>query len=229
MYKNHFVSAIIATAGKGMRFSEVTQKPYVKIGNKPILAYTVTRFQENSSIDEIVLMVHHSQVSLAGEIVSDYGFTKVSQVKEGGKTRFDTVKKGLSYSNKDSQIVLVHDGVRPLVTNELIKSVLQASIDYGAAIPAISVTNTIKEVDATGLVTKTIPRQNLFEAQTPQAFKTALLKQCYETVFNDEEAQLTDDSMIVERCGYTVKMVPGLPTNRKITTQEDVAYIGQFL
>lgn len=198
--------AIIAAAGKGKRFRGRIPKQYIKIEGKPIIYYTLSVFDSSPDIDGIILVSDRDE---------DYGFKKVLCVVKGGGTRAHSVYNGLQAVPKDTQIVVIHDGVRPFVKHKLIKDVITAAGRYGAAICAVPCKNTIKEVTKSGFVKKTLVRDNLIEVQTPQAFRYSLLMRNY------NRFDITDDSSLLKK----VKVIPGDYSNIKVTTREDLAYI----
>lgn len=197
--------AIIAAAGKGKRFQGKIPKQYIKINGRPLIYYTLSVFNSCPFIDGIILVSNK---------IENYNLKKVFSVVKGGPTRAHSVYNGLKAVPKDTEIVVIHDGVRPFVKPKLIKNVIDAAKRYGAAICAVPVKNTIKEVRGS-FVKKTLNREDLVSVQTPQAFRYKLLMDRY------KRFDLTDDSALVSK----VKVVEGDYRNIKITTSEDLSYV----
>ncbi len=215
------VCAIIASAGKGSRMGTGTKKQYLLLRGRHILAHTISVFESCPSVHDIVLVVPEGEVGLCeDEIVKPSGFSKVRKIVEGGRERQDSVRKGLSAA-QGCDIVMIHDGVRPFVTEELIKDVLAAASRWGAAIPGIPVRDTVKTVDGEGLVVRTLDREALRLIQTPQAFRKELIMEAHRKAL-EEGVLSTDDSALVERLGRPVAVVEGSWKNIKITTRDDL-------
>jgi 2-C-methyl-D-erythritol 2,4-cyclodiphosphate synthase/2-C-methyl-D-erythritol 4-phosphate cytidylyltransferase len=173
-------------------------------------------------IDNIILALPPDDlVSIRQELIDKYGLSKVTTIVAGGKKRQDSVNNGLAAINGKCDVVVIHDAVRPFVTQELIRQVIAAAKITGAASAGVKAKDTIKETKKYNMVAATIPRQNLWLTQTPQAFKFELLKKAYKTAY-DEQFYSTDDTSLVERIGKKVKMIEGSYENIKITTQEDI-------
>lgn len=216
------VTAIVPAAGKGKRMGGVIGKPYLLLGGKPILSYTLKTLNLSPEIQEIILVTRPEEVDYCEkEVVRRYNLSKVAAVIPGGEERQDSVYQGLKYLKDIPDLILIHDAVRPFLTERLIREVIKAASSFKAAIAAIPVRDTIKEVDKEGLVKKTIPRDNIWDIQTPQAFEYSLLRQAYEEAFR-HNFYATDDAALVERCGYKVKIVSGAPENIKITLPGDL-------
>jgi 2-C-methyl-D-erythritol 4-phosphate cytidylyltransferase len=216
------VSAIIAAAGLGKRFREVIKKQFMPFGGKPLIVYSIERFEESELIKEIILVVSEDSTSYCQrEIVDRYRFKKVTKIIRGGEERQHSVKSGFDSISNDTDVVVVHDGVRPFVTVSLIDEVIRECLKSGGAIAAIPVTDTIKKSSAKNDIEDTISREALWLAQTPQAFRYDLLKMAYEKTAIDGFLG-TDESSLVERLGVPIGLVPGSQINIKITTHEDL-------
>jgi 2-C-methyl-D-erythritol 4-phosphate cytidylyltransferase/2-C-methyl-D-erythritol 2,4-cyclodiphosphate synthase len=173
-------------------------------------------------IDNIILALPPDDlVSVRQELIDKYSLTKVTTIVAGGKKRQDSVNNGLAAINGKCDVVVIHDAVRPFVTQELIIQVVAAAKTTGAASAGVKAKDTIKETKKDNMVAATIPRQNLWLTQTPQAFKFELLKKAYKMAY-DEKFYGTDDASLVERIGKKVKMIKGYYENIKITTREDI-------
>lgn len=218
-------TAIIATTGKGRRFGN-EKKNYIALSGKPVVARTIQAFNDCPLIDNIIVVVSAGDIETClAEIVDKYNLEKVTKIIEGGQERQDSVKKGFDAIKSDSTIVLIHDGGRPLVSNKIIEDTVNETIKSGAAITAVPVKDTIKEV-AGNKVVKTVPRDSLISVQTPQGFKVEILKEAYEKSSNNKA---TDESMIVEEAGFSVSIIEGSYENIKITTPEDLLFAEEII
>lgn len=213
-----FTSAILVAAGKGSRLKARTSKPLLKIGHKPLLICSLEKFEKHPSINEIIIAVNRANRKAITGLVSKYRITKVARIVLGGRRRQDSVKNCLKALNKKSDLVLVHDGGRPFIKDSLITALIVEAKKNGASVAAVPVKETIKEVTAT-FIKKTLNRNKLWAAQTPQAFKKNLMLRAYKK-FSYIDA--TDDSALVERLGIKPKIVMGSYGNIKITTPEDL-------
>ncbi len=221
MYKDKKVSVIIAAAGNATRMGGIN-KQYIEIGGMSVLARSAKAFERNAYTDEIIIAVRAGdEENCAQNIVEQYNLRKVKQIVTGGEKRVYSVLNALKAISQDVGIVLVHDGVRPFVTQRLIHDIIVAADETGAAVPCVSVKDTIKMVGG-GFVTQTPDRAALRAVQTPQGFQMDLLKAAYEKAIHDDRLNVTDDSSVVEAFGHTVAVVDSDETNLKITTQADV-------
>ena len=221
MYKDKKVSVIIAAAGSSARMGGIN-KQYLDVGGMSVLARSVKAFEKNAYTDEIIIAVRAGDEDNCMQIVvSQHGMRKVKAVVAGGPERQDSVKKALSAVAEDCGIVLVHDGARPFVTQRLIHDVIAAADRREAAVPCVSVKDTIKIVE-NGTVAGTPDRSNLRAVQTPQGFSAALLKEAYDKVLCDRNLKVTDDASVVEAFGREVAVVESDEGNIKITTPEDL-------
>jgi len=217
------VCAIVPAAGCGTRMKARIAKPYLTLGDRPLLAYTLQALQACPLINKIYVVVAEPMLNyFKQEIMAKYPFGKVAKIVIGGKQRQDSVYNGLRQIDPTCQIVVVHDGVRPLVSPQLIEQVIQVACADGAAIAALPSTDTLKQVSPDGFIEQTVPRHNLWAAQTPQAFSYELLKKAYEKAWQDGFYG-TDEASLVERLGYKIRVIVGSPQNIKITTSEDLA------
>jgi len=217
------VVALIAAAGRGTRMAGSAQqkKQYFMLGDRPVLAHTISIFEESPLVDDIVVVVCPEDIAYCQrEIVTKYGFQKVSKLVPGGRQRGDSVYQGLLALDPAPDIVLVHDGVRPFFPSALMGEVVQAVRTYGAAVVAVPVKDTIKIADVAGFVKRTPERRSLWAVQTPQGFSYPLLLAAYREA-RQRQLQATDDAMLVEALGHRVKLVLGTYENIKITTPED--------
>lgn len=197
------------------------KKNYLKLLDRPVLAHTIGVFESSSLIDSIIVVVPEGDIEFCREeIVKRYSFTKVTSVVAGGAERQDSVGNGLKGAS-GAGVIVVHDGARPLVTLKIIEETVTAAMNTGAAIAAVAVKDTIKEV-SDGSVLRTVPREALVSVQTPQAFRTDVLVNAFRKAAEDRFLG-TDESSLVERAGARVAVVEGSYENIKITTIEDMA------
>ena len=221
------ITAIVPSAGKSRRMKSAVEKPYLLLGDKPVLAHTLMALERSSFVQEVILLVRRSRIPLAKKLVRRFGLRKVTGIYAGGVNRFESVWQGLQKVSPASDFVLVHDGARPLVSEALIQKVVRAAYRYGAAIPVLPVSTTVKQGKGR-FVTKTVDRRELWEVQTPQVFRRALLMAGY-LKGKREGITTTDCAALVERLGKKVCMVPGDPRNLKMTTKEELAFSAVLL
>ena len=219
------VCAIIVAAGSSSRMSK-GNKLFMNVLSKPCLAHTLQAFQNSSVVDGIIVVTKEEYIQEVKNLCEQYGIDKLTSVTEGGSTRAASVLCGVNAA-KDFDIILIHDGARPLVSENLILKVSLAAAEYGAAIPCVAVKDTIKRVE-NGFVVNTPERATLNAVQTPQGFMRTLYEKAADSLEGDL-ASLTDDSMLFEAAGYRVKTVEGEYENIKITTDSDIAVAERFL
>ncbi|HHV62947.1 MAG TPA: 2-C-methyl-D-erythritol 4-phosphate cytidylyltransferase [Firmicutes bacterium] len=216
------VSCVVPAAGQGRRMGGDTGKLFMNLNGKPVLSYTLEAIEKCPLISEIVLVVKEDEIQHASRLFAEErGFSKVKRIIPGGAERQMSVYLGLLVTDAACDIVMIHDGARPLITLDAITSVINEAAAWGAAVVATPVKDTIKLSDSQGFVKSTLDRSRLWAVQTPQAFRRELLLCAYEKAHNDGFLG-TDDSVLVERLGWKVKLVPGSYENIKITTPEDI-------
>jgi 2-C-methyl-D-erythritol 4-phosphate cytidylyltransferase len=223
------VTALIPAAGTGKRMGRAVAKQYLQLGDMPMLAHTLLAFQRTSAIDEIIPIL--SQDDLEGclqDIIERFHITKVKTLVAGGRERQDSVANGLQKLEKDTAIVLVHDGVRPFVTPEMIKEAVDCARKGECVTVGVPLKDTVKEVDAKNIVVRTLERSRLWAIQTPQAFPVKIIKQAYAAAAK-QHASATDDASLVERTGNKVRVIMGSYENIKITTPEDLMLAEEIL
>lgn len=223
MYKNKRIGVIIPAAGQGRRMNSDVSKQYIEIDGKPIIVFTLEKFQELSWIDDIILVVGENEIDYAQKYIKNkYGFTKISKVILGGGDRQDSVYEGLKAMDEKNDIVLIHDGVRPMIDSDTIKKIIEETYKHKACVLGVNVKDTIKIIDEKGFVKETPNRNQLYAIQTPQAFERALILSAYKRG-HDESFKATDDAMLIEQfTTIKVKIVEGSYSNFKITTPEDI-------
>ena len=216
------ISVIMPAAGLSLRMGANVRKPFIMIGEKPIFFYTLEKFCKLKRVKEIIFVVNQRDRSTVIEKWSDeLKAYKVTKIVTGGERRQDSIYNGLSHLDPDTSIVLIHDAVRPLVKNEEIEAVIKSTEEKGAAIVASPMKLTVKKVDSSLEIIETVPRHDLWMAQTPQGFKRELLVNAYDKI-KDSNEEFTDDAEVVEKAGHTVGIVSGSYDNIKITTREDL-------
>ena len=221
------VGAIIAAAGFGRRMKADRPKQFLALNGTPIIIHTIRKFDASAVIDYIIVTAPRESVEELRDLVKSAGFSKPVVVVEGGERRQDSVAAGLAHLQPGTDIVAVHDGVRPFVSAEDIQNVVRQAGQSGAAILAVPIVDTVKQVEKE-LVVSTITREHLVLAQTPQVFRTEVLTQAFDRARQDEYYG-TDESSLVERLGRPVAIVRGSERNIKITRPTDLTLARAFL
>jgi 2-C-methyl-D-erythritol 4-phosphate cytidylyltransferase len=223
------VTAVIPAAGSGMRMGLKEEKQYLEIGGMPLLVHTLRVFQECHLVDSIIIVVPEKDVDYCiHQVVPRYQLSKVCKVIGGGERRQDSVRNGIEAVADSCRWVLIHDGVRPFVSIELIEKVIKAARRYRAVITGLPVTETIKRVDSKANVLKTIERKGLWRIQTPQIFSREDIHLAHKEALKRAWTDATDDSLLVEKMGIPVKIIEGQERNIKITTPYDLQ-VARFL
>ncbi|WP_265446590.1 2-C-methyl-D-erythritol 4-phosphate cytidylyltransferase [Acetivibrio straminisolvens] len=218
------VSAVVVAAGKGTRMNMDINKQYIKVGGIPVLARTLKVFEDCPLIDEVVLVVNNNDMFYCKEnVVEAYGLKKVKMLVAGGAQRQDSVYNGLLQVNSESDIIIIHDGARPFINEEIIENCIEAAKEYGASTAAVPVKDTIKSADSEGFAKETLERSTLWAIQTPQAFLRDIIMKAHKKA-SDEGFYGTDDTVLAERMGIRTKLVMGSYNNIKITTREDLTF-----
>lgn len=218
-------AAIILAAGRGTRMGTDTPKQFLEIGGVPMIVLPLRVFEDSPLIDSIILVSSGDYLDYCREeIVEKYGFSKVSAVTEGGKERYDSVRNALYACPAGTDYVLIHDGARPFITEDIIERTLEAAVKYGAAAAAMPSKDTVKIADEDGFVKETPLRKYVWTMQTPQTFSYKLICEANELLLREKRLSgVTDDAMIVEMSGLAkVKLVEGSYANIKVTTKEDL-------
>jgi len=214
------VSAVIPAAGMGLRMGGNIPKQFLTLSGKPLLHHTLAAFQQCDVVDSVVLVVPEKELKNTREKWLGHPAI-VKKVIQGGAQRQDSVRNGFEALGPDTDIVVVHDGVRPFVTPDLIRKSVQTASDFGAVITAVPVNDTLKKADAQGVVECTVSRDHLWRVQTPQAFRYELLREAFEKAGRDGFYG-TDEGSLIENLGREVKIIPGSELNIKITRSEDL-------
>ena len=214
------ISALIVAGGKGTRMAADRPKQFLALDDRPIIMHTLHAFDRCTIVEHaIAVFPEHEIPFVESELLPKAGFRLQWKLVSGGATRQASVKHGLDAIAEDGGIVLIHDGVRPLVSEQLIRAVAEGARQWGACIPAIASPDTIKQVDESGLIVATPQRNTMRLAQTPQGFQVDLIKKAHAAA---RETVVTDDAAMVEAIGGTVRTIAGDRNNIKITNPEDL-------
>ena len=223
------IAAVIVAAGQGLRMGGSQRKQYLLLGGKPVLLHTVERFLSCPDIDSIVVVLPKEEIEEGRPTLFPIPIKNEKlRFIAGGENRQSSVFNGLQVIDAQEGIVLIHDGVRPLIAESLIEAAIQGARQWEACIPAVSVTDTLKRVDENAMVNGTLSRKGLWLAQTPQAFKLSLIRSAHQQAVL-HQWQATDDASIVEHMGVAVKVIPGMVENIKITTPQDMRLAEAYL
>ena len=216
------VAAIICAAGASSRFGGKRKKAFVDVAGRAVFFRSAELFSNRDDVKQVLLGIAPEDEELVsvkwGPNLKFFGVS----IFIGGAERFDTVKKGIELIKDDIDLIAVHDACRCCVTEKIIDSTIAAAAKSGAALPACPVTATIKQAKD-NIITKTVDRTNLYEAQTPQIFSASLLKKAYENLKNLDKSKISDDTQLVEALGHKVTIVETDSSNIKITRQSDIA------
>jgi 2-C-methyl-D-erythritol 4-phosphate cytidylyltransferase/2-C-methyl-D-erythritol 2,4-cyclodiphosphate synthase len=215
------VSAIIAAGGRGLRFGGAFPKQLQTLGGRPILARSVDAFVACDVISEIVVALPADLAAAPPSYLAQRG--KPLTVVSGGDDRRASVANAFARVSNRAEIVVIHDAARPLVTDDLIRRTVMAASEAGAAIAALRAQDTVKQTDGHGSITATLPRDRIYLAQTPQAFRVTVLRDALRLA-----GEATDEAMLAEQAGHVVRIVDGDPRNLKITTQDDLTMAEHF-
>lgn len=220
-----FCSAIVVAAGKGERMKSEVKKQFLPLMGRPVLAHTLEAIGKSEWIKEILLIVSEEDIVTAKDIVLSSDCDKVKSIIAGGKSRAESVSKGLSELSSDCEIVLIHDGVRPCIRTSLIDNCIENAIKYGASALGVKPKNTIKKVAKNGFIEATVDREELVEIQTPQCFQKEIIQKAYENF----DPSATDDCALVEKTGVKIHVTEGSYANLKLTTREDLLLLSALL
>jgi len=226
------VCAIVVAAGKGLRLRSKVSKPLVPLGHKPLFIYCLEALNKHPQVCDIVLVTSVENKSFIIEQAAKYDIDKVMRVVLGGVRRQDSVERGLAVVSRQSDMILIHDACRPFINAKMITSVILAARKSGAAILGVPVKETIKQVAsrqspvASRIVKKTLDRNQLWVAQTPQCFRKDLILGAYKKF---GKLSVTDDAALVERSGCRVSLINGSYDNIKITTPQDLVIAEELI
>ena len=221
------VSAVIVAAGTSKRMNDGVDKLFVHLSGRPLLAWTISRFESTEIIDEIIVVAREDEIAKVKVMTKSEGFGKVITVVKGGAYRQQSTRNGLNAISNNSKVVLIHDGARPLIRTSDIKKIVESAQEYGAALLAVPSKDTVKEV-RNGMVTRTLPRDSVWLAQTPQGFRKELLQEAFSSAEKDGYVG-TDEASLVERIGKDVAIVEGHSSNIKVTVTSDIGVVQSLL
>ncbi len=222
MDRHNTIAGIIVAAGQGIRMGATQKKQYMMLAKRPLLAHSLSAFEQCDAVEEIFVVIPEGDHDLCQKkIIASLTLEKKVHLISGGPTRQDSVFNGLKATKDRFDLVAIHDGARPLVRTEQITECLKGAERYGACIPVLEPSDTIKTVNEQDNVVVTLKRHLLRVAQTPQTFFYNLILGAHKAV-QEENYVGTDDAELVEMCGQTVKVIPGDPCNIKVTTIEDL-------
>ena len=215
-----FCSAVIVAAGASSRMGE--DKIMRELGGLPVVARTLMAFEQAAEIDEIVVVTREELVAELAALCRELQISKVSKVIRGGHTRTQSARMGTLEVRREAELIAIHDGARPFVSQEVISAAIEKAAQTGAAAPAVPVKDTIKSA-ADGVVERTLDRSKLYAVQTPQVFEASLIRAALQKAL-DDGIELTDDCAAVERLGMRVSLTPGDEKNIKLTTPADLLW-----
>ena len=220
-------TAIIVAAGKSERMGSGTDKAFLSLVNKPVVAWSLLAFERCADVDRIVLVVRKDQQIAAKAVVQMFGISKLEAIVPGGNRRQDSVAAGLKACDLDTRFVVVHDGARPCVTSEMISEIVKAVKRAPAVTIGRRMVDAVKSVEKGTTIDKTVDRSHLWNVQTPQAFQIKTLRDAYKAIPSKRE--IVDDCEAVEMMGEAVRIVENRQPNFKITTVEDLQLASAFL
>ena len=219
-------TAIIVAAGKSERMGSGTDKAFLSLVSKPVVAWSLLAFERCPDIDKIVLVVRKDQIVASKAVVKMFGISKMHAIVAGGQRRQDSVQAGLAACDLDTRFVVIHDGARPCVTPETISEVAKAVRRFSAVTVGRRITDTVKRIVKGSFIDSTEDREKLWVVQTPQAFLIKTIRAAYKALGKKE---VTDDCQAVELTGETIKILENRQPNFKITTVEDLQVAGALL
>lgn len=227
MMQKEKITAVVLAGGSGKRMGKACKKQYLELCGRPVLSYSLKAFQE-SSVDEIILVSNEAEYCQR-EIIEKYSFDKVVKITSGGKERYDSVYQGL-LAAEGCSYVLIHDGARPFLTNDIIQASIDAVRKYRACVVGMPVKDTIKIADHSQFAKETPERDRIWQIQTPQTFDYSLIRKAYEKIMQEKPIGITDDAMVVEYSqSAKIKLIKGSYKNIKITTSEDLVVAEAFM
>ena len=222
------VSAIIVAAGKGIRMGPNTDKLFLEVAGRPVVAHTWQRFTDAPEIDDIVMVVRDGMQETFEKLAKQYGLKKPFRLVAGGVERQDSVWNGLEALKPGTEIVAIQDAARPCTSREIIAATIAAARETGAAVAAQPVTDTIKETSDGATISRTLDRSKLWAVQTPQTFRVEIIRRALSAV-REKKIQVTDDTAACELIGQPVRLVAGSSPNPKVTVPADLPYIELLL
>lgn len=224
-YFKPYTSAVITVGGSGTRMMSENgkTKQFMELDGLPVVARTLLVFDKSPYIDEIVIVSKENEIGLYAKLISQYGLKKIHRIVKGGSTRQESVLNGFKAISEKSDYVAIHDGVRCLITKNNVREVVKNAYAYGCACAATKSVDTVKIADSSAFITSTPDRSLIWNAQTPQVFKSDVYRACAYSA-KKEGFTATDDCSLVEHYGFKIKLVDCGRTNVKITTREDLSF-----
>ena len=214
-----FCSAVIVAAGSSQRMGN--DKIFAALGGLPVLVRSIRAFEEAGSVDEIIVVTREEKLQMVADLIKKYDLGKVSKVIIGGKTRVESCLAGVSEADHRAELIAIHDGARPLVSQRIIRDTIRAADEFYAAVPVVRSTDTLKVLDEKGVVTGSVDRETIFRVQTPQVFRADLIKGAL-TEAMKRGLPITDDCSAMELMGIRTHTVEGDEDNLKLTTPRDM-------
>ena len=214
-----FCTAVIVAAGSSQRMG--SDKIFAALGGWPVLVRSVRAFEASELVDEIIIVTREEKLQMVAELVKKYELNKVSKVILGGKTRVESCLAGVSEADHRAELIAIHDGARPLVTQRIIRDTVRAAEEFYAAVPVVRSTDTLKLLDEKGVVAGTVDRETIYRVQTPQVFRADLIKGAL-TEAMKRGLPVTDDCSAMELMGVKTHTVEGDEDNIKLTTPRDM-------
>lgn len=226
------IIAIVPAAGLGKRFRSPVKKTFIDLKGVPLVIHTLMRLCEEKVITEVVPVFREEDIDSGFDLIRQYGLHKIRKIAQGGKERQDSIYNALNLLEQNGvesgSIILIHDGVRPVIPEGLIDILIGELNNFDGVIPGLPVKETLKEIDTNDIVISTVNRERFRSIQTPQAFSFGTIKKAYEAAYT-KGFYATDDAALVENMGARVKIIPGSPLNIKVTTPEDMEMVEYLL
>ena len=214
-----FCTAVIVAAGSSQRMGN--DKIFAALGGIPVLVRTIRAFEEAELVDEIIVVTREEKLQMVADLIKKYELKKVSKVIQGGSTRVESCLAGVSEANHRAELIAIHDGARPLVSQAIIRNTVRAADEFYAAVPVVPSTDTLKVLDEKGVVVGTADRSTIYRVQTPQVFRADLIKGAL-TEAMKRGLPITDDCSAMELMGIKTHTVEGDEDNLKLTTPRDL-------
>ena len=217
--KDPHCSVVVVAAGSSERMGG--DKMLMTLGTKPVIIRTLMAFQKSPMVDDIVVVTKMEKITAIADMIKLYDITKVTQVISGGATRVESSLAGVSAVRRGAKLIAIHDGARPLVSQELIERVVKEANEHISAVPVLPSTDTLKQVDSRGVIVEGVDRASVFRVQTPQVFDADIIKGAL-TKAVEKRLPITDDCSAVDMMGFSTYIVEGDAGNIKLTLPEDM-------
>lgn len=217
--KDPHCSVVVVAAGSSERMGG--DKMLMTLGAKPVIIRTLMAFQKSPMVDDIVVVTKREKITAIADMIKLYDISKVTQVISGGATRVESSLAGVSAVRRGAKLIAIHDGARPLVSQELIERVVKEANEHISAVPVLPSTDTLKQVDSRGVIVEGVDRASVFRVQTPQVFDADIIKGAL-TKAVEKRLPITDDCSAVDMMGFSTYIVEGDAGNIKLTLPEDM-------